>query len=128
MKRIMMLAAAAAAALAGCNRPAGPQTAEIAAPQRPLAQLVPEPSPPRAQPPQQPTTPAVASQTPPIGQADPQLPPATKAYTIRKNDTFWSLARRHLGSGRRWTEIARANPDADPNRLRIGQIVRIPLK
>ena len=56
----------------------------------------------------------------------PSAPPATVPYTIRSGDTLSSIAERRLGSARHWTRIARANPLLDPNRLRVGEVIRIP--
>ena len=47
---------------------------------------------------------------------------------IRRGDTLWSLARLRLGRGTRWQELAAANPElSDPNRLRVGDAVRVPV-
>ncbi len=54
-------------------------------------------------------------------------PPATaRTYTIRSGDTFEAVAQRELGDGRRWVDIAQANPLVDPTRLRVGQEIRLP--
>jgi nucleoid-associated protein YgaU len=48
---------------------------------------------------------------------------AGQASSVRvaRGDTLWQLARRYLGSGTRWTELAALNPTIqDPRRLRIG--------
>lgn len=49
-----------------------------------------------------------------------------KQYTIRKGDTLWSIAKKHLGSGKRWKEIMDRNPGLDPHGLKIGQVITIP--
>lgn len=47
---------------------------------------------------------------------------------IARGDTLWSLARRHLGKGTRWQELAGANPElTDPNRVRVGDSIRVPV-
>jgi len=51
-------------------------------------------------------------------------PPRT--YTIQPKDTLWSIAKRHLGDGKRWKEIVDENPGLDPQKLRIGQTIRLP--
>lgn len=56
---------------------------------------------------------------------DPQQP-ATRTYTIRKGDTFWSIAQRIYGDGQRWKDIAQANPSVDPKKLAIGQEIDLP--
>jgi 5'-nucleotidase len=47
---------------------------------------------------------------------------------VRKGDTLWSLAEEYLGSGRRWQEIAEANPSVNPNKLLVGMQLKIPPK
>jgi len=49
------------------------------------------------------------------------------AYTVRPNDTMESIALAKLGSGSLWTAIARANPLTDPNRIKPGDALRIPV-
>jgi len=56
-------------------------------------------------------------------------PPATgTTYTIKKKDTLWSIAVAHLGNGQRYREIIAANPGLDPQKLAIGQTIKIPPK
>jgi len=50
----------------------------------------------------------------------------TRWHTIRRGETYWSLAERYFGSGRRWKEIADANPALNSSGLRVGQRVAIP--
>jgi LysM repeat protein len=47
-------------------------------------------------------------------------------YTIQRGDTLGKIAKRILGSSRRWREIARANPSINPNRLNVGEQLIIP--
>ena len=44
-------------------------------------------------------------------------------YTIRKNDTFWSLSKEFKCSV---ADIEKLNPGVNPNNLQIGQIINIP--
>lgn len=53
--------------------------------------------------------------------------PPIRLVTVRDGDTFERIAERELGSKTLWTAIARANPFKDPNRLRAGDQVKIPL-
>ncbi|MEM7621871.1 MAG: LysM peptidoglycan-binding domain-containing protein [Planctomycetota bacterium] len=57
----------------------------------------------------------------------PVVPPAFRDHTIRSGETFQTIARDAFGSSALWTAIARANPLTDPNKLRAGQVVRVPL-
>lgn len=50
-------------------------------------------------------------------------PPGTIPYTIRAGDTFFTLARTFNTTV---NAIIRANPNVDPNSLRIGQLICIP--
>lgn len=50
-------------------------------------------------------------------------PPGTTPYTIRAGDTFFNLAIRFNTTVE---AISRANPNVNPNNLRIGQIICIP--
>jgi len=51
---------------------------------------------------------------------------AAQEYEIRAGDTFSSIARRLLGSERRWREIAEMNSHVDPTRLKAGDRIRLP--
>ena len=50
-----------------------------------------------------------------------------KSYTIRPGDNFHTLAKRLYGAERFWTDIAQANPSVDPVRLKVGQVIRLPV-
>lgn len=47
-------------------------------------------------------------------------------YVIKAGDTYPRLAERLLGDARKWKEFSAANPGVDPQRLRIGQKIRLP--
>jgi nucleoid-associated protein YgaU len=55
-----------------------------------------------------------------------QVATATKPYTVKKGDTLVSIAARQLGDYTRWPEIATLNGLRDPNRLTVGQRLRLP--
>lgn len=66
---------------------------------------------------------------PPVN-TDPTLrvePPGVREYIIRPGDTFETIARDQLGSEALASAIARANPLKDPRRLRVGEMLRIPV-
>lgn len=58
----------------------------------------------------------------------PQKPASKRItyYTVRQDDTFWSISRRVYGSGKYWRKIQDANPDISPERLFVGQKIVIP--
>jgi len=51
---------------------------------------------------------------------------AWTAHIVKKGETLSSIARDRLGSAARSIEIARANPDVIPRRLRIGKRLELP--
>ncbi|MGH8586398.1 MAG: LysM peptidoglycan-binding domain-containing protein [Gammaproteobacteria bacterium] len=57
---------------------------------------------------------------PPVG-----TPPAS-TYTIQDGDTLIAIAAHFYGDASQWSVIARANPKADPRRLRVGQEIKLP--
>ena len=85
------------------------------------------------------TVPAIVSANPnidpnrlQIGQAiclptgQPEFPPCPEGnyYTIREGDTFYAIARRYNVSV---DDMIEANPYVDPDRLRVGQVICIPV-
>ncbi len=55
-----------------------------------------------------------------------RLTPVERTYTIQKGDTLWSIARTQLGDGKRYKEIMELNPGLEPNKLRIGTVIKLP--
>jgi nucleoid-associated protein YgaU len=53
-------------------------------------------------------------------------PPVLRRYTVEAGDSLSSIALTVYGSANRWVEIAQANPLVDPNRLRVGQEIKLP--
>ena len=49
-------------------------------------------------------------------------------YTIQRDDTLAKLAQRFLGDRHRFYILARYNDIAQPNRIQVGQVIRIPGK
>ena len=47
-------------------------------------------------------------------------------WTIQRNDSFWVIAEKVYQDGTKWRAIAQANPLVDPQRLKIGQVIRLP--
>ena len=107
------------------NGPAPKQPTEVAKldPSAPRVENPPAPGPAA-----QPTAPP---QTPPANVANVpsnaiEAKPQFRTYTVEKNDSLASIAKKMLGSSARWTEIAKANEGLDPKKLRIGQSILVP--
>ncbi|MBB6430907.1 LysM peptidoglycan-binding domain-containing protein [Algisphaera agarilytica] len=56
----------------------------------------------------------------------PPAPPILRLYTIESGDSLSSIALATYGSANKWVDIAQANPLVDPNRLRVGQEIKLP--
>jgi LysM repeat protein len=50
-----------------------------------------------------------------------------RTYRVNRGDSLWIIARKVYGQGSSWTLLAKANDLSDPNRLRIGQELSLPL-
>lgn len=48
-----------------------------------------------------------------------------KTYTVKKGDTLWNIAKKELGDGTRYKEIAKLNNIANPNKIYPGQILKL---
>jgi nucleoid-associated protein YgaU len=122
MKRLLLLTAVLGLAVAGCEKPKGPQTTEVsvAAPPGPKDMLTPEPAEPAA------GDITAAVEPEPEEEAALPPPPAPRTHTIRKGDTLWSLARVYLADPKRWKEIAEVNPGLVASALPIGKTITIP--
>lgn len=46
-------------------------------------------------------------------------------YTVQKGDCLWNIAKKQLGNGARYREIAQKNGIADPNRIYPGQVLKL---
>lgn len=64
-----------------------------------------------------------ATPTPPT---PPPAPPILRLYTIEAGDSLSSVALATYGSATQWVDIAQANPLVDPNRLKVGQEIKLP--
>jgi len=51
-----------------------------------------------------------------------------KTHTVVKGDTLWAIAKKHLGNGARYSEIASLNSDIvkNPSLIHIGWVLRLP--
>jgi nucleoid-associated protein YgaU len=48
------------------------------------------------------------------------------AYTVKRGDTLYSIARTRYGDGKQWQKIVAANPGLRPEGLKVGQTINIP--
>lgn len=65
------------------------------------------------------------------GEAAPSTPaaaPAGRTYTVKSGDTLSAIAKQQLGDGNAYMKIFEANRDQlnDPDKIRPGQVLRIP--
>jgi nucleoid-associated protein YgaU len=125
MKFMLAAALMLAVALApGCKKPDQPPVvaAEEAKPLdvAPLEPPVTETAPP--------ATPAArAPVAPPITTiATPPATPAGKTYTVQQGDTIYGISRKLYGSDKRAKDIIAANPGIDANKLKVGQVIKLP--
>lgn len=49
-----------------------------------------------------------------------------RTYTVARGDTLSKIAARQLGSAGRWPDIASLNGIRDPNRVTVGQVLKLP--
>jgi nucleoid-associated protein YgaU len=69
-----------------------------------------------------------ASAPAPAAPAAPPAAPAGKTYTVQPGDTLSRIAKEHLGNANAYMKIFDANKDqlSDPDKIRAGQVLRIP--
>ena len=46
-------------------------------------------------------------------------------YTIKKGDTLWEIAKKYYGNGSKYTEIAKLNSISNPDKIKVGQKIRV---
>jgi 5'-nucleotidase/UDP-sugar diphosphatase len=51
---------------------------------------------------------------------------AKSGYTVKKGDTLYHIAKTEYGDGKKWMQIASANPGVSPHSLKAGQTLVIP--
>jgi Tfp pilus assembly protein FimV len=61
--------------------------------------------------------------------AETPLPENTTLYTVQTGDSLWIIAKNQLGSGSRFNEILKLNPNISENStLAVGSTLKIPAK
>lgn len=48
-----------------------------------------------------------------------------KTHTVKAGETLWAIAKRYLGNGDKYTELAKLNGLSNPNALKVGQVIKI---
>ena len=128
MRYVLILTVVAPFLTAGCEK--GPKHEVEMAPPSALGQVSTKDSP--AEKPRLTEIRPVDSAAPgePESEKTPTLTEATEGrpYTVQKGDTYWRIATKMLGNGQRWKEIEALNPGVDRNELKVGQVIRIPVK
>jgi 5'-nucleotidase/UDP-sugar diphosphatase len=102
---------------AGCQMQSKPATTDSAALN---VSPAPEPVAYSAPTPMAAPDPALSTSTPVASSA------SNNSYTVKKGDTLWQIAASHYGDGKKWREIASANPGLTPSALRVGQTIELP--
>ena len=69
---------------------------------------------------------AQSVKTPPPPKPLAVIAPEFTDHTVRRGETFASIARRYYGSSGNASAVARANPFVSPQSLRPGRVVRVP--
>jgi 5'-nucleotidase len=51
---------------------------------------------------------------------------ASQSYVVKHGDTLYHIAKVQLGDGKKWRQIAAANPGVTPDSLKVGQKLAMP--
>ncbi len=62
-----------------------------------------------------------------IASATPELVGGERSYTVLKNDSYYSIAKKELGSAARWKELEKLN-HIPAEELRVGKVIKLPAK
>ena len=52
--------------------------------------------------------------------------PSYTTYKVQRGDTLWSIAKKYMGDGSKYTELAKYNNIANPNVIVPGTVIKIP--
>jgi len=131
MRALLPIALVLVALSAGCEKkPPEEMTMPAEREPRPLEALAPLEAPTAES-----TTPSRPKEPPATAGTRPAEPPTEpgaggegRVYVVQAKDTLWSIATRLLGDGKRWPEIQALNPGLEPQKLKVGQQIKIPPK
>lgn len=48
-----------------------------------------------------------------------------KTHTVKSGDTLWAIAKKYLGNGSKYTELAKLNNIKNPNLIKPGQVIKL---
>ena len=48
-----------------------------------------------------------------------------KTHTVKKGDTLWAIAKKYLGNGSKYTELAKLNNISNSNVIKAGQVIKL---
>lgn len=48
-----------------------------------------------------------------------------KTYNVKSGDTLWQIAKKELGDGDKYKELAKLNNISNPNKISVGQVIRL---
>lgn len=48
-----------------------------------------------------------------------------KTHTVKSGDTLWAIAKKHLGDGSKYTQLAKLNNISNPNLIKVGQVIKL---
>ena len=63
-----------------------------------------------------------------VNQTTPDLANGERTYTIQKNDSYYSIAKKELGNAARWKELEKLNNGIASEDLRVGKVIKLPAK
>jgi len=48
-----------------------------------------------------------------------------KTHTVKAGETLWVIAKKYLGDGSKYTELAKINNISNPNMIKVGQVIKL---
>lgn len=48
-----------------------------------------------------------------------------KTHTVKSGETLWAIAKKYLGDGSKYTELAKLNKITNPNVIKVGQVIKL---
>ncbi|WP_052344278.1 LysM peptidoglycan-binding domain-containing protein [Bacillus ndiopicus] len=49
----------------------------------------------------------------------------SKTHTVKQGDTLWAIAKKYLGDGSKYTQLAKLNNISNPNIIKVGQVIKL---